>query len=669
MKKKFLQFAILLLIFGCSKEENSNGSSEEPDTNSTKIDGVSNINYDDLTVVSFENEVEVNQDGGFQLDIKQSIAEELPLLFVRNGEVLYGYYNKTGPNQTVSIDDILLFYLTLYPDIVQQGLQNSALLDKIKADSNYNELTSLVKASLNTNTSPFTNDAFVSLLTSSGLDIAMETRGYKQSGNNKLGNDDFKFTYSRDGTIIWDKQFPLYATVGMEILDTSTGKSVSGPQIFDKKGLLLSPGSWVEWVYDYLITEESENYGTFKLPKEGKYDIKFTNGVDNFGTEALESKVDLINRFNIGVNVLSFVMPVGIKKWLGENECRDALIDIFKNLKLVPTKLIITDKIALDKFMKDVAKDVYVASVKCIPNGHKKYLAYIESVTKYFNLVEQTSNLYLLLKDYLATDIRGWETRYYYDGISFGELELTNTSGLEFITPTGTEFTGSLGSQNTFSSNITETTYLYSIDNGLTKSIMTSEESKEFAYKLPFDVNKTNSGDATLKVNNNNSTNIEGNLAITFVMGEQESEFEIKPTFKNSKIETEKITLKQIDLSGIWNIQFSNSTCNGSGSIQFNNNGTITFINQSGLNEDVTSSTYSLNDNTLIINHVREYGLCEATPGSAENVNITESITIEVVYNNLNNFSGTFSNVYSGEGLTTCNAQNPSCSGSVTISK
>jgi hypothetical protein len=124
-----------------------------------------------------------------------------------------------------------------------------------------------------------------------------------------------------------------------------------------------------------------------------------------------------------------------------------------------------------------------------------------------------------------------------------------------------------------------------------------------------------------------------------------------------------------IDLSGQWNVQFLNSTCNGNGVIEFNNDGTITFINPVGLNDDVTSSTYTLANNTLTINHNRSYQLCQAPAGSGGSVDITDNIAIQVEYSNTNNFEGTFSNNFAGEGLITCNATNPSCSGNVSISK
>ncbi len=123
-----------------------------------------------------------------------------------------------------------------------------------------------------------------------------------------------------------------------------------------------------------------------------------------------------------------------------------------------------------------------------------------------------------------------------------------------------------------------------------------------------------------------------------------------------------------VDLTeGEWNLDFSNSSCDGMATMSFNNDGSITFANP-GLNEDVTSSTYTLNNNMLSINHIREYVLCTPSEPSESGV-VTESWLIELTNTDLNNFSGTFSITYSGNGLTNCNATDPSCSGTATVSK
>lgn len=130
-----------------------------------------------------------------------------------------------------------------------------------------------------------------------------------------------------------------------------------------------------------------------------------------------------------------------------------------------------------------------------------------------------------------------------------------------------------------------------------------------------------------------------------------------------------------IDLTGEWTFQLTNSTCTGNGTIEFNSiDNTISYDYNPGFFEQnlivVENSSYSLIGNTLIINHQRNYEICQAPPGSGGFVDITETISIEAEYNaSLNIFTGTFSNDYSGDAFTTCSLANPSCSGNLTILK
>ncbi|MFV5702515.1 hypothetical protein ACM55F_11640 [Flavobacterium sp. XS2P12] len=552
LRKLVLFTTFLLLIVSCSKDENSSDVPSE----TIKIEDDLKINFADLTVVTIDGEAKVDARGNFSANTTNTVAKNLPLLFIKDNEIMFGYYSKTGLNNSISTTDLLLFYFTLHPEIALQGFQNSELLDKIKQNSNYDELTSLIKASLDANLSPFKNASFVSLLNKTGFTIGVAKRQAKLSKISKSQSFDFRYTYSRDGTIVWNNKFPLFATVGMEVVDVSTGVSVSGPKMFDNRGLVLSPGSGLEWLWDRYVGVKFEKSGTFKLPKEGKYEIRFTNGVDNFGTKVLEQEVDFNNRFNIGISVLSIAFPIGITEILEDNKCRDATVDLIKNMRLSTTTLVITDKSAMAEFIINLYNDLFFVATDCLESKPKKNFAqHINFIAKKLNAANELGTLYLLLKDYLFSDIKGKETRYFYDGVSFGELQLTNTTGLQYITPTGTEFSGQAKSEHPYTASVNETAFKYSInrDNILTTSI-TSDTSKEYAIGLPFEVNKTNSGDATLKGNKIIPTSIEGQLAATFVMGTQESKFEIKPAFKNSGLSSEFVNLKEmVDLTSFYN--------------------------------------------------------------------------------------------------------------------
>ncbi|TRX27749.1 hypothetical protein FNW25_05675 [Flavobacterium franklandianum] len=543
--KNFNSIILVLLsvvLFSCSKEDD--GSNFPTET--IKIEDDLKINFADLTVVTINGEAKVDVVGNFSANTTNTVGKNLPLLFIKDNEIMFGYYSKTGLNNSISTTDLLLFYFTLHPEIALQGFTNSELLDKIKQNSNYEELTSILKAALNANTAPLKNASFVNLLNKTGQTIGVAKRQAKLRKLSKTQSFDFRYTYSRDGNIVWDKKFPLFATVGMEVVDAATGVSVSGPQLFDSSGLVLSPNSAVVWLWDNLNLARNPSIGTFKLPKDGKYEIRFTNGVDNFGTVALEEKVDFNNRFSIGITLLSIAIPIGIKDFLGATECKTALSEVIKNMKLTGITFVATDQISMAKFVTNLTENIFAVSVECVKPPQKAYLKLLYAAVNYLNKVEETSTLYLLLRDYLFSDIKGKETRNFYDGVSFGELQLTNTTWLQYLTPTGTEFSGLPKSEHTFTASVNETTYKYSINRSALQSTLTIDPaSKEYAIDLPFEVTKTNSGDATLKGNTNILTSFEGKLASTFVMGTQETKFEIKPAFKNSGLSSEFVNLKQ----------------------------------------------------------------------------------------------------------------------------
>lgn len=577
-KKLLVVFFSFALFFSCSKDD---GRSDFP-TETITIEDDLKINFADLKAVTIEGEAKVDAGGNFNTNTTNTLAKNLPLLFIKDKEVMFGYYSKTGLNNSISSTDILLFFFTIHPEIALQGFTNSELLDKIKQNSNYDELTSLIKTSLNANSAPLKNASFVNLLNMTGQTIGVAKRQAKIRNISKTQADAFRYTYSRDGTIVWDKKFPLFATVGMEVVDVATGVSVSGPQLFDSKGIVLSPGSAIVWLWDYFNLAKNPSTGTFKLPKEGKYEIRFTNGVDNFGTTELEKEVDFNNRFSIGISLLSTAIPIGIEDFLGANDCKTALSDVIKNMKLTGINFVATDKIAMAMFVKELSENIFTAAIKCLKPPEESYLKYLNAITNEFKLIEETSTLYLLLRDYAFSDIKGKETRYFYDGISFGELQLTNTTGLKYITPSGTEFSGQAKSEHTFTASINETTFKYSINwSALQSTVTVDPASKEYAIGLPFDVTKINAGDATLQGNKIISTSIEGQLAATFVMGTKESKFEIKPAFKNSGLSSEFVNLKQTcDLStilGTWTVEMYN-TCypNPDGSPALYNTNTLT---------------------------------------------------------------------------------------------
>jgi hypothetical protein len=537
--KPTLIICFLIFINSCSKNESAIDLPKE----TIALEGELDINFEDLTAVTIDGESEVDGGGGFQSDVSTTLAEELPVLFTKDNDVIFGYYDKTGANNTVSIDDILLFYFTAHPEVAIQGLSNSVLLSKIKSNSNYTELKNMISASLDANISPFKNASFVELLNVSGYNLAIDTRGYKQAGTKGVQEFNFQFEFTRDGKVSWQKEFPLFATVGMQITDKQG--FASSPYLFEQKGLVASPVSLLAWAYDYLTSNPKNDIESFQLPKDGEYTIAFTNGNGGNASKELSDKVSSENMFNVGVYAICLAMPIGMKSTLKDNECRNALITLFGNLAKEVVEVSLTSEFELVKFLDGLHNDIYDVVQPCVPDAKWNYLDKIRVFTKYFDLAEDTSEFILLLRDAVISNVYGDETRYFYNGISYGKLDLSNQSGSNNGVPTSqTEFVGGPDSEHIFKGFLSEEVFKYDITRNITSTIKKDIIAQNVA-NFPFIADKL-SGDATQVANSSTtSTDTNGSLEMTFKMGTQDSQFEIKPAFDGKGLpESERIDLK-----------------------------------------------------------------------------------------------------------------------------
>ncbi|SEP96969.1 hypothetical protein SAMN05421824_0822 [Hyunsoonleella jejuensis] len=565
MKRKLLYVFTLFLVFTCSKVEPLYDITKEKIVLEEGLD----IDYDDLIALTFDEESDVDENGGFEID--NPTDGDLPIVFLKDDEIIFGYYEKTGNNNTVSVDDILLFYFSLHPEIVKQGVERASLLGSIKSNDNYESLKNEIKTSLGENVTPFKNQDFVKILNESGYEIGIKTRTDKGNRHSKK-TDKYNFTFTRDGIIEWEKKFPVYCTVGLEIVDKKTNESVSGTQLLDKSGLdLLAPGSAIEWLYKYFTTEESDTKVRYELPKDGEYQINLSNGVDNFGTKEFESKIDEINRINLGIDIVSFMIPIGIEKVLGKADCRDAIVGFFKGISLSSLKTVFylngnLNEVEAEKELFNISNDIYDEIVKCALGG--KGIKFIDKIKdigdKYFNKVKDGASIALFIRDYVVSDIKSSETRYFYDGVSFGTLSQQNLSGLEFINSDGnTEFNGKTGDEHFYKLEIKEEVITHEVDRLLWTSVSAVAE-EQTAIGVPFEITKSNDGDAKLievdkiveaRVDGTSigETTIDGILQLKFETGTKNSQFEITPAFEsNGLLINEAITLKVLETSYVY---------------------------------------------------------------------------------------------------------------------
>jgi hypothetical protein len=262
----------------------------------------------------------------------------------------------------------------------------------------------------------------------------------------------------------------------------------------------------------------------------------------------LEEKVDLVNRFNIGAGLITPLFPFGIKKFLKDNACRDELIKLFSNLALETLKVGAGNEFKWNEFMDQIHDDIYAVVKPCVQSVKYSYMDKIKAFTAPFNKFKEGSELGLLIRDYIISDIYGTEKRNFYDGYSFGGLTYTNISAEGGIS-SKTKFSGPKDSEHIYNALVSEDIFEYGIESDIIfKSTIDPRTSQKGAIGLPFEVIVI-SGDAKLKENSTLLVGTNGKLTMTFIMGEEDSEIEIKPLFNNSGITTDIISLKPECLS------------------------------------------------------------------------------------------------------------------------
>lgn len=550
-----LSFLIVLLtvLHSCSKEETPIVPAE-----TISLEGGISLNFDDLTVVTIDGEFNVDQEGDFRTNTSNTTSENLPILFMKGGDVMFGYYSKTGLDNSISVDDMLLFFFTGHPELSTLGMEHQVLLAKIEGNTKYSDLKDLLRTSLESDTPPLKNTSFMTLLNTTAAEILIEKRGYKLADNKDSKKNSiisYEINFTRDGKMTWDKEFPLFATVGLEIVNLEGTERKQ--YLLDSKPLLASPNAGFWYVYNLLKDKVIENStDSYQFPSEGRYKIFLSNGVNYLGTSDLEEKVDFENRFLLGAKIISLAFPIDLIGWIS-SECSQELASLFINLGKTAILAAAVDDFQLEKFVKEQHDEIYKVVKKCsVPENR---ITYYDKITRFFNSFNKTqtgSELGYLIRDYVISDISGEEERYFYNGTSYGKLKLNNISG--DAQTSKTEFIGETDSENTYKALISEDKYKYEIESDfyrLLPSKMTQKKNDSPVSNFPFIANRV-SGDATQIANSSTtSTSADGSLIMTFKMGTQNSQFEIKPAFEGKGLpEIDIITLKKssFNYEGTW---------------------------------------------------------------------------------------------------------------------
>lgn len=565
-----LTFFYLLLFNSCCRNCDESVSDEgeilgkEP--TSTQIgldtDGFDGINFTNLKALSTIKEEKINNNGIFENPYVNNGIEDLPILITEGEGLLFGYFPYTLKTNKVNIDDILLFYFLTYPEIAVQGVDYVSLLVDIKESDDYDTMKSLVQQDLNQNIPPGDNDSLTNLIRKFSKDFvsSIATKGNNNSKVNAILGE-FKFTYDREGKIEWLDKVALFAAIGINIKNETTGDVVLPLNILDTKSLVLSPSSIIAWTYNEFYTDNNvPKTNSFIMSDFGTYTISFTNG-NATGFGVLNEQVQLRNIQYLAANFTGYVIPVGLKLFKVSPSCTNSVQLLRDKALLKASQLALKGSAPTSgevlAILIELSADMVGLYSDClgnVGNGSLKlfYKILNGEVAKKLQLVEDIATLSFLLRDFLDSDISGRETRHYSNHISFGELSLTKPNTLF-------EIEGPPHDKFFYTKTIQEKVITYDIDRSefpKSTSIFIPKEKWVGAVNLPFIATVT-SGNAIV-INKNIGepspiirTDIDGDLDFTIVAGDENSIINVTPLFESPTIQEENINLNVEDL-GKW---------------------------------------------------------------------------------------------------------------------
>ena len=308
-------------------------------------------------------------------------------------------------------------------------------------------------------------------------------------------------------------------------------------------------------------------------------------------------------------------MPFGIEKLYKSQKCSSEISGLLavsrqyvKNLVETRTKPTAEDFI---EYLTELSIQTVTLSTCYL--GNSNYITNIIGfANKRLSVAEDIGEIILFSKDFFLSNISGKETRYFDNSISYGLLEYTNISDLEF--------SGKKDEPFRYESLVEETEIKYAVDRPITGSTFTAEENKIKAEGIPFQV-ALNSGDAILNGSNPLISDENGKVVLNGSFGEQDSEIEILPVNINPNIDPININLisnvdSDFSIRGTaWRmcatgvIQEPSCVhigvdCESSNRIYFNEDNTITINGTPQLDTPYSlTSSYSVDGNTIQFNY------------------------------------------------------------------
>ena len=563
MSKVFKGLLLIFIIVGCSSDnpesempnpenptsnENENPVEQNPDQNDVQttslfLEGIDNLDIDALTVVSVGGEGSINEN---RLEnLYAEVDDDLPVFFRNGDDVMFGYFPNMINNGSITLDDITFFFFKTYPDLAVQKIADGELKTILFDSPSFDAMKTIISNALNNNEPPTSSNELDEIIREILVDNDTEN-----GQSSKTIVDEFRFNYSRSGKIGIPRKAPIFSSLGVQVNRLGGNQPVFGPKLLDTKSLVFSPGSLFSFLLDYYFFEEgSEEVEEIDLLDygEGEYEILFSNGGIGTNTE-FDETVRNQNYRNFAVTALGYATPFGLEKLLSKTECRNETTKLIESTVGAAGELFRNgskpDAAEMITIITDLGKDIGNASV-CYLAGEAddsftKYLGRVINFgAKRLKIAEDISELVFLARDFYGSNISGSETRYFYNGQSFGKLEMQVNSSTEIQVPEQTEFG--------YSAQINELEISYDVDISLLESKFIRKENLVPGRGLAFNIESV-PDDGIIPPNSQPLiSDSDGRLNYTFISGSQDLSIYIGPSFLTSDIGEVVISLEIIE--------------------------------------------------------------------------------------------------------------------------
>ncbi|WP_445383270.1 hypothetical protein [Robiginitalea sp. IMCC43444] len=673
--KFLIALVFLFALTNCSKDESTSNSvtdidspAPDPDpdptpvpsnTVSINLEGAGNLILENLTSFSSSGTAEIDAVGNID-NIADQENIEAPVIFSNDeDEIILGYFPQAITEDQITIDDVVYFFVKTYPRISIRDLEDSVLKASLMGSDIYPTLKSQVEKALDQNVSVINNPDF-----DANVRVFLAELEDNNSNSGKDIVAQFKVNYQRNGTIVLPTEAPIFSSYGVQI-SNQNGTPVYGPKLLTSKELVLSPGSFTNWLIEKVFEKPETGTENFTLSSDGSYTIYFTNGK---GDTALDELVINQNQRNFTAMLLGYILPIGSKEWMTTGGCDAIVLDLTQDIiKWFTDEVILSDQAFTDTEEKLtlLVKDIIARTAEltaCISTEtlkQKYWQLLFKSISKRLEIAEDIAELLFQIRDFDGSDLRITETRFFDNNIAYGNLRYGDITERIFNQAPGTSFN--------YEGLVQELDITYDVDRGFFSTQFIAQNEWDAATDIPFGFNLT--GDASIEGNSSIIfTDEVGVLQLSGTVGNEPSDLSLTPLVLNRGEIPEEIVVNinaTVDITGIWNMTIADvcvtpdgqSTPGGfNGPVEINPDGTFDWIGETG----ITSSDYTFTDNTLTITFSYTETVCGVT------LNFNETITAQ--YDPATEtFSGTYTSFIPAVNGPDCSTPEEDCEGTVSL--